>query len=1102
MTKPAARSASTVSEAAAAAESARRVTPMKLLVRVVEARGLPAVHFNGSSDPFVKLKLGKRRAKTAVVKRSLAPAWDEEFSFLVGDVAEELVVSVLNEDKYFSNDLLGLVRVPLSQVMETDDLSLGTQWYQLKPKSKKSKKKCRGEVCLHVSLSTRTHVSDESQSVPHPASDDLASSSDSPIERKTLSTTCSCIDLSAVSSIEPRASHSSFERFPDSILDLPARSSVEEAASEPGPPAADTDATPPNPSSVVEVLSRYFFRKPENAAPTVQHPTASDTDQPVDHQLQEPNASSSEDREIPEKGTVVPESSLDELLKVMESKDQGSEMPANLPGGVLVDESYVAAPTELNSLLFSPNSDFWPAVAELQGTSGFQIEPWKLDSNESCVQRTLTYTKAASKLVKAVKATEEQKYLKAAANSYAVFSVVSTPDVPCGNCFKVEILYCITPGPHLSSEEQTSHLTVSWRINFVQSTMIKGMIENGAKQGMAEGYAQFSEVLNQKLKVAELDDANSNKEKILASLHAQKETGWRLIVRFLGNFTFIFSVAIALYVIAHLHLSKPDVTHGLEYFGLDLPDSIGEVVVCAVLILQGQSIVKVTRRFLSAWKQRGSDHGVKAHGDGWLLTVALIEGTGITATGSSDLFDVYVVFTCNAKRKTSSIKFQTSDPKWNEIFEFDAMDDPPSRMDVAIHDSSGQCVIGHTEVNFLKNNLSELTDIWLPLNGKCDQASNPKLHLRIFLNNSRGTEVVMNYLAKMGKEVGKKINLRSTQTNVAFRKLFALPPEEFLIDDFTCHLKRKMPVQGRLFFSPRIVGFYSNIFGHKTKFFFLWEDVDDMQVIPATLSIGSPSLMIILRKDRGLEAKHGAKGTDHHGRLKFNFQSFVSFNDAYRIITAIWKIRALSPEQQGEAIEKDEVMPEEGGSLFTNVDVKMSEIFSSVLSVDVESLMEMFSGGPLEHKMMQKAGCIDYTATQWELVGCNIQQRQTSYKFDKNLSRYGGEATTTEQKYSLVNQDGWAIEKVMTLQGVLLADYFNLQMKYYITNIPSKPNTCSMLVLLGIAWLKSTKQQKKITKTIISNTSNRLKVLFAEVEKELTSKNGSLLNAAIGPTTG
>ncbi|OEL30515.1 C2 and GRAM domain-containing protein [Dichanthelium oligosanthes] len=1064
MTKPA-RSASTLSVAAAAAaavaESARRVTPMKLLVRVVEARGLPAVHLNGSSDPFVKLKLGKRRAKTAVVKRSLAPAWDEEFSFLVGDVAEELVVSVLNEDKYFSNDLLGLVRVPLSQVMETDDLSLGTQWYQLQPKNKKSKKKCRGEVCLHISLSTRSHVSDESQSIPHPASDDLASSSDSPSEHKAaiLSTTSSYIDLSALSSIDG-TSHSSFERLPDSIPELPTRSSTEQAAPEPGP-AADNDAMA-NPSSVVEVLSRYFFGKPVDAPV---HSTTSETES-VD-QFQEPKVGSSEDHENPEKGTTS-ESNLDELLKIMESKDQGSEMPANLPGGVLVDESYVAAPTELNSLLFSPSSDFWPAVAELQGTSGFQIEAWKLDSNDSCVQRTLSYTKSASKLVKACKATEEQKYLKAARNSFAVFSVVSTPDVPCGNCFKVEILYCITPGPQLPSEEQTSHLTVSWRVNFVQSTMIKGMIESGAKQGMAEGFLQFSEVLSQRLKVAEIDDANSNKEKILASLHAQKETGWRLIVRFLGNFTFIFSVVIALYVIAHLHLSKPDVMHGLEYFGLDLPDSIGEVVVCAVLILQGQTIVKVIRRFLSAWKQRGSDHGVKAHGDGWLLTVALIEGTGIKAADSSDLFDLYVVFTCNAKKKTSSIKFQTSDPKWNEVFEFDAMDDPPSRMDIAIYDSSGSCIIGHTEVNFLKNNLSDLTDIWLPLDGKCDQASSPKLHLRIFLNNSRGTEVVMNYLAKMGKEVGKKINLRSAQTNAAFRKLFALPPEEFLIDDFTCHLKRKMP----------------------------------LQVIPATLSIGSPSLMIILRKDRGLEAKHGAKGTDPHGRLKFHFQSFVSFNDAYRIITAIWKMRALGPEQKGEVIEKEEpkeLQPEEGGSLFTHADVKMSEILSSILSVDVESLMEMFSGGPLEHKVMQKAGCIDYSATEWELVGCNIQQRQTSYKFDKNLSRYGGEATTTQQKYSLVNRDGWAVEEVMTLQGVLLGDYFNLQLKYHMTNVQSKPNTCSVQVLLGIAWLKSTKQQKKVTKNIISNSSNRLKELFAEVEKELTSRNGSLLNAATSP---
>jgi hypothetical protein len=145
--------ASTVGAAEECAASARQIatSPMKLLVRVVEARGLLAVHLNGSSDPFVKLQLGKRRAKTAVVKKNLCPVWDEEFSFLVGDVAEELVVSVLNEDKYFTNDLLGRVKLPLSQVMDTDGLSLGTAWYQLQPRSSKSKRKCRGTY-LSISL--------------------------------------------------------------------------------------------------------------------------------------------------------------------------------------------------------------------------------------------------------------------------------------------------------------------------------------------------------------------------------------------------------------------------------------------------------------------------------------------------------------------------------------------------------------------------------------------------------------------------------------------------------------------------------------------------------------------------------------------------------------------------------------------------------------------------------------------------------------------------------------------------------------------------------------------------------------------------------------
>lgn len=65
--------------------------------------------------------------------------------------------------------------------------------------------------------------------------------------------------------------------------------------------------------------------------------------------------------------------------------------------------------------------------------------------------------------------------------------------------------------------------------------------------------------------------------------------------------------------------------------------------------------------------------------------------------------------------------------------------------------------LGHAEINFIKSNISDLADIWIPLDGNLALASQAKLHLRIFLNNSRGSSSVKDYLNKMEKEVGKKV---------------------------------------------------------------------------------------------------------------------------------------------------------------------------------------------------------------------------------------------------------------------------------------------------------------------------------------------------------
>jgi len=221
------------------------------------------------------------------------------------------------------------------------------------------------------------------------------------------------------------------------------------------------------------------------------------------------------------------------------------------------------------------------------------------------LKRVISYTKAPTKLVKAVKATEDVTYLKADGEMFAVLASASTPEVPFGNNFRVEVLTCIMPGPELPNDEKSSRLVVSWRLNFFQSTMMKSMIENGARQGLKDSYAQFSELLARTLRPVDAKDTTDNNE-VLSSVQPEQESDWKLAFRIFGNFALLSSIFAFVYVSAHIILASPSIIQGLEFPGLDLPDSAGEVVVCGVLVLQGQRVLNMIGRFIQAKRQRGS----------------------------------------------------------------------------------------------------------------------------------------------------------------------------------------------------------------------------------------------------------------------------------------------------------------------------------------------------------------------------------------------------------------------------------------------------------------------------------------------------------------
>ena len=76
-----------------------------------------------------------------------------------------------------------------------------------------------------------------------------------------------------------------------------------------------------------------------------------------------------------------------------------------------------------------------------------------------------------------------------------------------------------------------------------------------------------------------------------------------------------------------------------------------------------------------------------------------------------------------------------------------------------------------------------------------------------------------------------------------------------------------------------MLGFYSNLFGMKTKFQFIWEDIDEIVETPVGIN---PCIVIFLRTGRGHDARNGMRGIDAHGRVKFYFCSFVKPVTAFR----------------------------------------------------------------------------------------------------------------------------------------------------------------------------------------------------------------------------
>lgn len=88
-----------------------------LNVEVIGASGLKDTELIGKSDPYVVVSIGKEQRKSKPAKdQAQTPEWNETFHLPLLDTDTELLVRVLNDDKFGRDEEMGRAVVPLSAI--------------------------------------------------------------------------------------------------------------------------------------------------------------------------------------------------------------------------------------------------------------------------------------------------------------------------------------------------------------------------------------------------------------------------------------------------------------------------------------------------------------------------------------------------------------------------------------------------------------------------------------------------------------------------------------------------------------------------------------------------------------------------------------------------------------------------------------------------------------------------------------------------------------------------------------------------------------------------------------------------------------------------
>ena len=106
-----------------------------LTVTVLHIKNLEAMDRNGTSDPFVTIRVGSTLHKTSIIKKTLNPIWTKDNHFIYNEVplsqASEIRVKVVDWEKFTKNEVIGQLVIDLRSLFLKKGIAYGEDFHNL-----------------------------------------------------------------------------------------------------------------------------------------------------------------------------------------------------------------------------------------------------------------------------------------------------------------------------------------------------------------------------------------------------------------------------------------------------------------------------------------------------------------------------------------------------------------------------------------------------------------------------------------------------------------------------------------------------------------------------------------------------------------------------------------------------------------------------------------------------------------------------------------------------------------------------------------------------------------------------------------------------------